>query len=73
MEIQTILSIFLGINQEAPLGGSWVIPSVTSLTERSVCMASYRSMSIRMEKLHIKNEHIFKKTSSKKVITGLWF
>ena len=35
-EIQTILSTFLGITQEAPMGGSWVIPSVTSLTERSV-------------------------------------
>ena len=35
-EIQTILSTFLGITQEAPMGVSWVIPSVTSLTERSV-------------------------------------
>ena len=36
MEIQTILSTFLGITQEVPMGGSWVILSVTSLTERSV-------------------------------------
>ena len=35
--LRTILSTFLGITQEAPMGGSWVIPSVTSLTERIVC------------------------------------
>ena len=35
-EIQTILYTFLGITQEPPMGDSWVIPSVTSLTERSV-------------------------------------
>ena len=34
-EIQTILSTFLGITQESPMGDSWVIPSVTSLTEHS--------------------------------------
>ena len=37
MEIQTILSTFLGSTQEAPMGDFWVIPPVTSLTERSVC------------------------------------
>ena len=36
LEIRTILSTFLGSTQEAPMGDSWVIPSVTSLTERSV-------------------------------------
>ena len=36
-KIFTILSTFLGSTQEAPMGDSWVIPSVTSLTERSVC------------------------------------
>ena len=34
-EIQTVLSTFLGITQEAPM----MIPSVTSLTERSVCFS----------------------------------
>ena len=43
-EIQTILSTFLGITQKAPMGDSWVIPSVTSLTDRSVCsLISYRA------------------------------
>ena len=36
VEIQTILSTFLGSTQEAPMGDFWVIPSVTSLSERSV-------------------------------------
>ena len=34
VETQTILSTFLGITQE--VGDSWAIPSVISLTERSV-------------------------------------
>ena len=47
MEIQTILSTFLGIAQEAPMGGSWVFPSLTSLTEHSVpviLIFTYRSL-----------------------------
>ena len=40
MEIQTILSTFLEITQESPMGDSWVIPSVTSLTDRSVLTLS---------------------------------
>ena len=36
--VEIIFSTFLGITQEAPMGDSWVIPSVTSLTERSLCI-----------------------------------
>ena len=37
METQTILPTFLGSTQVAPMGASCVLPSVASLTGRSVC------------------------------------
>ena len=49
-KIHIILSTFLGGTQEAHMCVSWVIPSVTSLTERSVYshhnLTSYLSVSI---------------------------
>ena len=56
-EIQTILSTFLGVTQEAPMGDSWVIPSVTSLTDRSVVISIWLQRriwkKIRQHQVHI--------------------
>ena len=50
-EIQTILSTFLGITQESPMGDSWVIPSVTSLTEHSVVIKDLYQVQKTLKKL----------------------
>ena len=43
----SILSTFLGSTQEAHMCASWVLPSVTSLTEHSVDIGKYATTTVK--------------------------